>query len=153
MFPENAITDFHGEYYWLDNMFLSPVRWGPTLVFPAVEYGFVYFKTKDELNRLNVLQAPDPYEAKAIGRQPGFMREDWDDIKYGYMYQLVSMKFYQQPHLIGKLEETAYRPLIEGNTWHDNIWGDCTCPDCKDIPGENWLGKILMSLRASAREG
>lgn len=152
MFPDNAITDFHGDHYWLDNMFLSPITWSPTLTFDAVEYGFVYFKTKDPLARLNVLQAPDPYEAKAIGRSPGFMRPDWDEIKFGIMYKLVELKFEQNYHLRNMLNNTDDLMLIEGNTWHDNIWGDCTCGDCRDIPGQNFLGKTLMSIRAQIRE-
>ena len=37
--------------------------------------------------------------------------------------------------------------LIEGNTWHDNYWGDCSCNRCKSKSGENMLGILLMELR------
>ena len=37
--------------------------------------------------------------------------------------------------------------LIEGNTWSDNFWGDCHCPKCRGIKGENNLGKLLMKIR------
>lgn len=148
---EHAITDFHGEYYWLDNMFLSPIRWSPSLTFEAVEYGFVYFKLADPAMRNDVLACVNPYEAKALGRSVA-MRDDWDEIKFGIMYELVSRKFNQNPRLMRKLLATGDAMLIEGNTWDDNIWGDCTCVDCLHIPGENWLGKILMSLRAQYRD-
>jgi predicted NAD-dependent protein-ADP-ribosyltransferase YbiA (DUF1768 family) len=45
---------------------------------------------------------------------------------------------------------TGDRDLIEGNTWHDNFWGVCSCPKCTfpPIPQTNWLGKILVEERA-----
>lgn len=150
MWPDDAITDFHGEHYWLDNMFLSPIRWDSTLTFEAVEYGFVYFKVPRTL-REDVLRCPTPYDAKAFGRSVP-MRPDWDEIKFGIMYELVKKKFDQNDDLVDKLFDTNLRMLIEGNTWDDNIWGDCVCSDCRDIPGENWLGKILMSIRAQKQE-
>lgn len=148
-----AITDFHGDHYWLDNMFLSPIQWTSKIRFEAVEYGFVYFKTLDPRLRKQVLACSDPYEAKALGRSPGFMRSDWDDIKFGIMYQLLDMKFKQNHELLLQLIFTNKVKLIEGNTWDDNIWGDCTCSNCRDIPGQNFLGKFLMSLRAQYQEG
>ena len=39
--------------------------------------------------------------------------------------------------------------LIEGNYWHDNYWGNCLCPKCKEIEGQNQLGKILMKVRST----
>ena len=44
--------------------------------------------------------------------------------------------------------------LIEGNTWHDNTWGDCSCgdrPECKK-PGLNLLGKALMLVRKELQD-
>ena len=49
---------------------------------------------------------------------------------------------------MGKKERDA--TLIEGNHWHDNRWGDCTCERCSAKEGQNWLGKILMEIRDSA---
>ena len=37
--------------------------------------------------------------------------------------------------------------LVEGNHWHDNIWGDCSCNKCNGTKGTNYLGKILMTVR------
>lgn len=145
------IVDFHGEYFWLDNFSGWPVMWNDELTFDNVEQGFVYFKMADELVRQEVLLTSDPAEAKFIGRT-NEMRPDWDDIKFGIMYELVKKKFEQHRHIYVKLLETGDVKLIEGNTWHDNTWGTCVCDECVDIPGENWLGKILMSLRAQFRD-
>lgn len=153
MWPDDAITDFHGEHYWLDNMYPCTIWWDsylPDLKFKAVEYGFVYFKVADPELRKQVLECPDPYEAKAFGRSVP-MRSDWDEIKFGIMYELVKKKFQQHQELRYKLQQTGNVMLIEGNDWDDNIWGDCICEDCRDIPGQNFLGKILMSLRVQYR--
>jgi predicted NAD-dependent protein-ADP-ribosyltransferase YbiA (DUF1768 family) len=37
--------------------------------------------------------------------------------------------------------------LVEGNTWHDQVWGSCRCDDHCDTPGGNALGVILMAVR------
>ena len=39
--------------------------------------------------------------------------------------------------------------LVEGNTFHDNFWGDCRCggPRCSES-GVNMLGELLMAERA-----
>jgi hypothetical protein len=41
--------------------------------------------------------------------------------------------------------------LIEGNWWHDNFYGSCTCNKCVN-KGENNLGKILMKIREELLE-
>ena len=52
------------------------------------------------------------------------------------------------PELRTKLLATGNRVLVEGNYWHDNFWGECTCEKCKATQkAENWLGKLLMERR------
>lgn len=150
--PPDAIVDFHGEHYWLDNMWLVEIRWNKRLTFKSVEHGFVYFKTREKVLRDAVLAEPDPYTVKAMGRTPGVMREDWEEIRFGIMNELVRMKFFRHDDLRKKLLNTGDVKLIEGNTWDDNIWGDCVCPHCRDIPGQNLLGEILMQLRTDLRK-
>jgi len=48
---------------------------------------------------------------------------------------------------------TGDTKLLEGNRWHDNFWGNCDCPNCRDKPGLNYLGKILMRVRLELRTG
>jgi predicted NAD-dependent protein-ADP-ribosyltransferase YbiA (DUF1768 family) len=58
----------------------------------------------------------------------------------------IREKFKNQK-LAQDLLETGELELIEGNNWHDNFWGSCSCPKCGS-GGLNYLGKILMRIRA-----
>lgn len=50
-----------------------------------------------------------------------------------------------------KLFNTQPHILVEGNTWHDQTWGDCTCPQHAYISGQNMLGQMLMTVREELR--
>ena len=67
------------------------------------------------------------------------------------MYWLVNIKFSFDKDLKQKLLSTCNSFLVEGNTWHDNYWGNCTCDKCKYKEGQNKLGKILMKFRKELR--
>lgn len=62
------------------------------------------------------------------------------------MYEVVLAKFKQNPDLREKLLNTGNAILIEGTTWHDNYWGNCTCDRCANKFGRNQLGKTLMKV-------
>lgn len=49
------------------------------------------------------------------------------------------------PELKEMLLATGDEELVEGNYWHDTIWGVC------DGVGENHLGKMLMEIREDLR--
>ena len=68
-------------------------------------------------------------------------------INHKIMWAALSMKFTQHPEIKEKLVSTKDFELIEGNTWHDNYWGDCHCSRCKKIIGQNMLGTMLMEIR------
>jgi predicted NAD-dependent protein-ADP-ribosyltransferase YbiA (DUF1768 family) len=51
------------------------------------------------------------------------------------------------PEFRVKLLATGDEELMEGNTWHDNTWGNCVCAKCQNTPGRNMLGMLLMELR------
>ena len=56
------------------------------------------------------------------------------------------------PELAEMLEATGDTELEEGNHWHDNRWGRCTCERCSTTKtGQNWLGKKLMQIRGTNR--
>ena len=59
-----------------------------------------------------------------------------------FLHQKFVIRYFQE-----KLLSTKDRELIEGNFWHDNFWGDCSCKKCQDIEGGNRLGKLLMEIR------
>lgn len=43
--------------------------------------------------------------------------------------------------------------LVEGNYWHDNIWGNCECAKCISFAGQNLLGQLLEVLRTHLING
>lgn len=77
------------------------------------------------------------------------VRPDWDTVKFDIMHKLVDLKFTSNPHLMAKLLSTGDAELIEGNYWHDNTWGMCSCYRCRNIASKNMLGKILMEVRTA----
>jgi ribA/ribD-fused uncharacterized protein len=82
-----------------------------------------------------------PGKAKRAGRNLQ-LRHDWEKVKYDVMLDIVFAKFYQHPELAAKLLATGDAELIEGNWWNDTTWGVC------NGVGSNWLGRILMMVRA-----
>jgi ribA/ribD-fused uncharacterized protein len=82
------------------------------------------------------------------------LRPDWERIKKQVMLRVVLAKFARNPELAAELRETGNACLIEGNTWHDNYWGDCRCggPSCTGTDGWNYLGQILMAARMVLRD-
>jgi predicted NAD-dependent protein-ADP-ribosyltransferase YbiA (DUF1768 family) len=66
------------------------------------------------------------------------------------MLYIIRNKF-SDKYMSDLLLNTGDEELIEGNYWHDNYWGNCTCSKCKDIEGQNKLGKILMKVRDEIR--
>ena len=65
-----------------------------------------------------------------------------EDIKIPLMRSLLREKFVQEPER-SILLATGDEELIEGNWWHDTFWGQCPLGT-----GENWLGRLLMEVRA-----
>ena len=64
------------------------------------------------------------------------------------MKKVLIEKFKQNQDCLEELLNTQSMELIEDTTgWHDNIWGECTCDDCKTSEHKNLLGKILMEVR------
>ena len=145
----DAIVKFDGEYRFLSN-FVGRVVTPRGTVCETVEHGFQAAKTLDPVEQELVLNCSTPGRAKRQGRKVT-LRGDWDEVKLNVMAKLVRWKFQQNPVLGGRLLATGNALLIEGNTWHDNFWGSCTCSRCKNR-GKNHLGQILMAVRAQLRE-
>ena len=139
------IDYFSGEYGFLSNFSYSPITIeGKT--WPTIEHMFQAGKTLDENMRERIRISPSPKEAKRIGRRMP-LRPDWERIKKDVMLECVRLKFGQNRGIREKLFGTGDAVLIEGNTWHDNIWGNCRCSRCREIKGQNLLGRILMKVR------
>lgn len=134
-----------GKYSFLSNFYDSEVMYEGK-VYPTSEHMFQAYKAKDIEMRSWVRNAPGPGIAKSRGQRVD-MRDDWKEIRQMIMSKAVKLKFQQNAEIMELLIDTGDQLLIEGNTWHDNIWGDCYCPRCTDIEGQNLLGKILMEVR------
>lgn len=144
------ITKFEGEYRFLSNFYSSPIRVSLQdieFIFPSVENAYQACKCAIPSDVKRFLDT-SAGEAKKLGRKVE-IRSDWNAIKLIIMEILVNTKFTTHADLRAKLIATGAQELREGNYWHDNFWGDCTCPKCKEIEGSNHLGKILMDLRGN----
>jgi hypothetical protein len=120
------------------------------VLFPTVEHAYQAAKSLDPAEREKIRGASTPGLARKMGRKLT-PRLDWADIKVGVMRDLVWQKFEGRADLQRLLMATGGADLVEGNTWHDNFWGDCRCPRCQGVTGENWLGRLLMEVRARLR--
>ena len=145
------INCFDGEFAFLSNFYTSPFEDPKTgTMFLTMEHYFQAMKADNMRDYLTIASAPTPGKAKRLGRQ-GVLRWDWEKVKEQVMEDGLRLKF-ADPELRKMLISTHPHELVEGTTWHDNEWGSCSCERCKNIPGKNKLGKILMKLRTEFME-
>lgn len=138
------IDSFRNEYFFLSNYSCSPF-YIDNVLFPTMEHYFQTSKASNQKDYLFIANAPTPGDAKRLGRRIQ-LRHDWEKVKDNVMLIGLRKKF-ANPELRDLLLATGDEELVEGNYWHDNEWGNCTCPRCKNIPGKNKLGKLLMQVR------
>lgn len=146
------IKQFQGEYRWLSNFWVSPMRitihqFPISVTAKTVEHLFQACKTLDEEQFKTVINCTTPSDAKRMGRTVT-LRDDWDDIKIDVMCKALKSKFNQNAELKQKLIDTGDEHIQEGNYWHDTFWG----VDLKTDEGQNHLGKLLMELRTQYKE-
>ena len=144
------INNFIGKNFFLSNLYNAYLVYEGT-VFHSTEAAFQASKTLDMSERERIARL-SPGESKSEGRKIK-LRDDWESVKDEVMYDVCFAKFTMNDSskLRERLLETGDEELIEGNTWHDNYWGNCSCEKCKDIEGRNQLGKTLMRIRAELR--
>lgn len=133
------IDSFIKANFFLSNFYPTAVTY-KGLTYQSSEAAFQAQKCKEEKDKVAFTEMT-PDEAKKAGRRTD-MREDWDQIKFDEMYEIVKAKFSQNESLKTRLLATGDAFLEEGNTWGDKIWGTV------NGEGENNLGKILMRVRA-----
>lgn len=147
------IDSFRGHCRFLSNYYPVSIDFEGAS-YTTVEHAYQAAKTLNPLDRERIRNYAKPGEAKKRGKCV-VLRPDWEAVKFQIMTDLVRRKFMdgsggfrQNPgYLRNALLKTGDRPLIEGNTWGDRIWG----VDENGV-GENHLGKILMQVRVELRK-
>jgi ribA/ribD-fused uncharacterized protein len=139
------IEEFSGEFSWLSN-FYQHYSMTTTVEheFQAAKYG------SGTIGYKNVMLCKSPGAAKRLGRAAK-LPSDWDTRRIHVMKAALLKKFAAEP-MRSWLIATGHIPLVEGNYWHDNIWGNCTCKRCESIPGLNMLGLLLMEVRSNLQQ-
>ncbi len=153
------IDSFEKEHRFLSNFYPVKIVY-EGIEYPSVEHAYQAAKANitdtlltfdKELNKFvdintreRISKIKKPGDAKKIGNLIK-IRKDWEAVKLNIMYELLQLKF-KDVSLKWKLVQTKDKILIEGNTWHDNFWGRCTCDKCCNT-GLNNLGKLLMKIR------
>lgn len=140
------INRFDGENEEFSN-FYPCIIYFKGLKFESIEHAYVAAKSNDYFFWKIISQLPSEKAglAKKRGRSIK-LRDDWDEIKLKTMEELLRKKF-SVKKFKEKLMFTGDEYLEEGNYWHDNYWGSCYCKKCKNIEGQNMLGKLLMKIR------
>ena len=142
-----AINRFDGEYAFLSNFYDFPVS-AHGISYQNSEAAFQAQKCEDVKDRLE-FRTMTAREAKKAGRKVK-LRQHWDGMKDDEMLLILRNKF-SNPEMAEKLLDTGNRELVEGNYWHDNYWGNCTCEKCRNVEGKNKLGQMLMVIRDEQR--
>lgn len=139
-----VINSFQGSWRFLSNFYPAPLEFN-LLEWSSSEHAYQGSKTSISEEREWVRAARTPGEAKRRGRQVT-IRKNWDNIKVPVMRSILLCKFQQNPSLRQKLLKTGNATLIEGNNFHDILWGCCNCPRHRG-EGSNILGLLLMKIR------
>lgn len=145
MMDMKVIDSFDGDFRFLSNFWFAEFEFKGRK-WQTSEHAYQAMKSLDPRYWGVVALAPTPVKAKKLGNIIK-VREDWEKVKGEIMRDILIEKFTQNPELLKKLKATGDANLIEGNTWHDNTWGDCSCEKCRKIQGHNMLGNILMWIR------
>ena len=145
----DPILYFRGKYHFLSNFYPSELEMdGQT--FPTVEHAYQAAKSNSFTEQEWIRSSATPGIAKRRGREVS-LRKDWEEVKIEIMTDLIWLKFEQNLGLRKMLLDTGSVVLVEGNFWHDNIWGACFCSECTEKKGKNMLGFILMMVREGWR--
>lgn len=141
------INTFKGQYSFLSNFYILtyPIHWRG-INYKSSEHFFQAMKTLNFHERLVIANCQTAGETKKLGRKVT-LRENWNDAKDIIMKLALTLKFSTNDELSYQLLTTGDQLLVEGNHWHDNYWGNCTCPKCMNKLARNQLGLTLMHVR------
>lgn len=116
--------------------------------YPTIEHYFQAMKFPGHEQAEKIRTAASPMVAKRLGRTRKVqLREDWEEVKLDIMREAVRQKFTRHAQLTTLLVDTGDEELIEAAPG-DYFWG---CG--RSGSGQNWLGRILMEVRAELIEG
>ena len=146
------IGDFSGDFNFLSNFSQHSFRDETDTLWRTAEHYYQAWKTLDFAERGKIWSADSPGQAKRFG-QDVTLRDDWVYAKFDVMQNGLELKFDQNDDIRRLLLQTDGYHLVEGNYWHDNVWGECNCAKCIGISGANWLGVLLMKLRKEIIDG
>lgn len=146
-------------YDWLSNFGPPLLRYGAYLPQhePIVdwveeisaEHLYHAAKATNARDKLIVMAAKSPKEAKAAGRQIT-CRPDWNDVKDAVQRNIIQRKL-QHDWVRQKLLATKDAELVHATYWHDTYWGVCNCAKHQGA-GKNTLGKLWMEARDRLRQ-
>lgn len=104
-----------------------------------------------------IIECDDPSQIKKLGRGvKNFDSVIWNNHKFGIALNGNILKFSQNKKLKKRLLNTGSKLIAEASPY-DNIWGiginakTALTMQQKDWPGENLLGKVLMTVRKDLR--
>lgn len=132
-----VINGFTGCWRFLSNFYTTPVHY-EGIDYISSEHAYQAAKTLDVTKRQAIAKLRTAGAAKRAGVVE---RDNWDEIKYTIMHEIVSIKF-ANPAMKNLLLSTEDDELIEENDHGDTYWGTCRAV------GHNNLGKILMAVRS-----
>lgn len=125
-------------------------------LYPTAEHFMMAEKAAlfgDRETRAEVLRAPNPGAAKALGRKVrGFDHAAWVEHRFAIVVRANQAKFAQNPGLNQFLKQTETRVLVEASRV-DKIWGIGLATDNHQVNnpnlwrGLNLLGFALMQVR------
>ncbi|MCY8034172.1 NADAR family protein [Bacillus sonorensis] len=100
----DVIDEFKGKYYFLSNFYSAPVMY-QGITYQNNEAAFQAMKVTDKSIHSEFSDLP-PNLAKRKGRRVK-LRQDWEELKDTFMYEIVKAKFEQNDHLKNKLLQTG----------------------------------------------
>ena len=149
------IDKFEGRWRFLSNFYPCVIE-HQGIKYNSVESFYVAMKVNDQQLINGKYYTPgdfkemialikNPAEVKKIGSKVK-LRTGWDEKKFGFMEWAVREKF-KDESLKQMLLTTENKEIVEGNYWHDNFYGQCSCDKCSG-KGKNKLGNLLMQIRS-----
>ncbi len=138
------MASFRGNLWFLSNFYPCVIN-TKSGDWPSAEHLYQATKFTDAEEREKIKE----HSSKGLKRfckTLSSFRDNWNEVRRGFMQQVLKLKFEQHPELLQKLRDVPDSELVELNEWHDVYWGKCVCRIHRG-QGENMLGELLKELR------